>query len=956
MTRYLFLFVKGGNGSRGDADIKILGTVNAFATTLTTATTTQSSGPSTVPPEQTTINPSAISTLSRNVFYFGLNQFSVFNTQTFSFSSYVVEVSLYDSQVNNYTSLFCNVLPYELVCSFEVYQTTYLDRNIIVTLNSTVVTRTFPITMVYIDSISQVNDTFIIDGDGFDKLPLALCYLVIQAGFGNYSYGPVLISSTSMKVPIIDDYKNPMNGTLSFTMYSQIVYGQTLPPFIPFISSISPSPPLIKLDTVITLKGVFFFPNYLGSLVFNSNYMQEQTLDSYTLDPSTETIMYINGSLVSYYFFGVVSLAFRRNNQLFPFSNTASNSINLLIAKPVINDMYYNLNEDMLIVSGIFLNPTIYEITLNGLIFNTNNIVPNISTSTENTLYFKNPQLYYSSAFLICSNTSSNNYTQFKSQLIPTSVITNKIIKRSDKIIYLSGSFLLPNDTNNNPIYTINIINDILSIPCYNIKVLKYIGFKQLYNISCQVDNTLASLNKIQFKMVDTSVAPINFTFTFQPTTITSVSSTIYKKPGIVTIKGTSFCSVPTITIGGGSCSQGSLQLSTVGGNDIETITCNFQSDVGQSNSTLLVSIICDSLIVSSSESFIYIRDDPCPSSSTGICSGLTNGKCNEESRQCECNSGYSGFSCSNKIDVVVSPPIPQINQTKTIIETGVQFEIGIIQIREIQSFNDNKVVKSINLRNEKWNLITKSTATSNDIVVYTYGLIVNNNKTIINVQIMINSRNETLYDFLGDTFTLLPNSVKYQVEIIEWDFGASLNSIQVLFESKIINDKCVGIKDQELSKNIQMNGQSIRTIEMKSITGDILVGTFSNRLQIDDRVVVSSIEILSENDLLSSNISTLNNQSVIQAITINYFKTKAIIDPNFGVLLSNDPTTPTTNDGCNSSSSLPSSNKFATWKIAVIVVCSVVGVSLIIISTSIIYKKIRNKSVILNIRLKLAK
>ncbi|KAM9960933.1 hypothetical protein ACTFIW_010093 [Dictyostelium discoideum] len=961
---FLFLFFiktgnsknnNGGSGSRGDDEtMTLLGIEDAVASGI--PTTTRTSGPVTVPPE-VTLNPNVISTLSRFVFSFDIkNYFQVFSDKSLKFTDYMLAVSVQDPQTNNVQPLLCSPLEYEATCLLDIGKTVNLDRNIIVTLNSTIAIHTFPISMFNVDSIIQVRDTIVANGNGFDKLSLMFSYLVIQTNSGQYSYNPTLISSTILSIQIIDAYKNEMNGTVSFKYSDDIIYQETLV-FVPFISSVTPS--LVKLDTTITVTGVFFFQNTIGSLVFNGSYYNEQFLGLYSLDLSSESIMHINGTALSFYFQGDASFAFKRNQESLPFSDTRSNLVNIKIVQPKIIDISYDISQDLLNVRGNFLDPAVYEISLNGLIFNTDSILPDPSLSTKTNLYFKNPQLYYNSAYLVCLNTSSAGYSQFKRQLIPKLVILDKFVKRGDRTIYLSGSYLLPNDRGNNPIYSINISSsgssNSNSIQCYNIKVLKYLSFQQLYNISCQVDNSLENANIIQFNMADASVPPTTFSFSYQPPTITSVSSTIYKKPGVVTIKGSSLCPQPTITIGDDSCSQPILSV----GNDYDSLTCNFQSNAGLSNSTLLVSIICDTIQNTSSQSFVYIRDDPCPSSSAGVCSGPTNGKCNEDQRQCECNTGYSGFSCSNKVDTQVKPPIPIINDTKTVIETGietgVQFEIGIIQIREIQSFNNDKVVKYINLKNEKWNLITKSTDL-NDIVIYTYGLIVNNNKTKINVQIMINSGNSTSYDFLGDTFILLPNSVKYQVEIIEWDFGATLNSLQVLFESKITtnnnNNNCDN-DNQEISKNILMNGQSIRTIEMKSINGDILVGTFSNRLKIDERVVVSSIEILSQDSLLSSNISTTQNQSVIQAITINYFKTNAIIDPNFGVLLSNDQNTPSPNV-CNENTN--SSNKFASWKIAVIVVCSVVGISLIVVSTSITYRKIRNKSLILEIRLKLSK
>ncbi|KAK5576098.1 hypothetical protein RB653_007236 [Dictyostelium firmibasis] len=948
--------IKNSDGGNGDK-----GTFFGFANLTTT--TEHSSGPVTAPTDPTispqpTLNPNSVPSLSRNVFYFGKSSFSVFNDKSFKFTSYSTKVSLYNPEENNLTSLLCATLDYELLCGLDVSYTTNLDRNITVTVNTTMLIKTFPITMFYINSLAQRNDTIEIDGVGFDKINMQLLSFLVYVGSssssGRFYNNITFISPTVMVVPMISiTYKNSMNGDFSVTAYSDIVFNQTITTLTPFIRDIKPST-LVNTNSIITLYGTFFFRPTVASLVFNASYIGQSSLHSFALDASDEDIIYINGSTLSYNFSGEITMVFKLDTVTPPFSDHSSNSLILSMAFPKINDMFYNLADDTLTVYGVFLNPKKFNITFYGPIFNVDSILPNTSSSNVELLVFNNPQLYFNSGYLICSNSTSINYNQIKLQLIPTLVKTDKPVNRGDRIIYLSGSFLLPNDRNGNSIYSIKIINTPTygskSIPCYNIKVLKYLGLKQLYNISCQVDDSLPFASNIQFILNDTtiSISPLNFSFAYQIASIYSVSSTIYTVPGVVTIKGFSFCTLPNITIGGGTCTQPSL---TVGNNEMDMLTCNFSSNVGESNSTLSVSIVCDNYNTSS-ESFIYIRDDPCPSSSTGVCSGSTNGKCNELLRQCECNLGYSGFSCSNKIDVQVKPPIPIINATTAVIETGVQFEIGIIQIREVQSLNKNKVVNFIDLKKEKWDLITKTTDTK-DIVIYTYGLILNNsnNKTQINVQIMINSGNETQYDFLGDVFTILPNSVKYQVEIIGWDFSAKLNSIQVLFESKIKSDDCID-ENQELSRNIQMSGQSIRTIEMKSKTGEILVGTFSNRLQLDDRVVVSTIEILSQQDLLSSNISTLNNQSIIQAITINYFSKNAIIDPNFGVLLSNDPTS-TTNNGCNNSSS---PNKFQTWKIAVIVVCSVVGLSLIVVSTSAIYKKIKNKSLILDIRLKLAK
>ncbi|KAF2071676.1 hypothetical protein CYY_007009 [Polysphondylium violaceum] len=399
---------------------------------------------------------------------------------------------------------------------------------------------------------------------------------------------------------------------------------------------------------------------------------------------------------------------------------------------------------------------------------------------------------------------------------------------------------------------------------------------------------------------------------------ISSSSSTKYGVPGVVTITGNNFINDQLLVkIGGSECTD------ALASSDSKQLTCNFKSDIQVSNFNTLLDVFVSikSLFNATKPVFLYIKSDKsCPAGSNGqVCSG--HGTCNQQFT-CDCNKGWESSDCSipnNGGGTVIPDPNVNPNDTSSTINTpgGTKFDVGITLIQEIDK--NNNVLQSYNITSIKWNNITKQ----DNQHIYTTTL--QNNQSTLNVKLSINNLDENVYfNFAGDVIPILPKSIKYQVELQNYTFSSSLNTMQFIFKSGIIQQggECVYESDTNTQPT---SGYSIRSI-LVMLNGETLVGTFSDRIVLDDRPSYNQVNKLTDTQINQYN---LNSQSIYVAITTTSFKSDIVVDPNFGVLITNKP------DNENKCK-----KKFAPWKIAVIVVCSVAAVGLVVVTVMLMKKK----------------
>jgi len=406
---------------------------------------------------------------------------------------------------------------------------------------------------------------------------------------------------------------------------------------------------------------------------------------------------------------------------------------------------------------------------------------------------------------------------------------------------------------------------------------------------------------------------------------ITSSTSTKQNVEGLVTITGSNFFNDNLqVNIGGSICTN------AIATQDTKQIVCSFKSDVTVPNINTPLDVFVSSvhsIFNSTQPVFIYTKPDKtCPIGINGqVCSG--HGACNQQFT-CDCDKGWESSLCTirsipeDNNGGIITIPEPSVNENDTsssiITPSGTMFDVGIVLINEIDINNNNNIVQSFNVSNIKWNNITKD----NNKYIYTTTLD-NNDKSLLIVQLTINNLDERVYyNFAGDIIPILPKSIKYQIELQNYTFSSSLNTMQFIFKSGIIKEGGDCVYDQSTDTETT-TGDTIRTVQM-TLNGETLIGTFSDRIILDSRPSYNQVNKLTNDQITKYN---LNTQSLYISITTTSFKKTVIVDPNFGVLVSSNPE----QDKCNTS-------KFPAWKIAVIAVCSAIGVALV--TTIILLKK----------------
>ncbi|KAM9978462.1 hypothetical protein ACTFIY_012220 [Dictyostelium cf. discoideum] len=787
------------------------------------------------------------------------------------------------------------------------------------------INQNFSITFVNVGDFYQDRTLFIIEGTLFDQLEDSKIFI----SNGSTHLKTVNVEPSKISVSLID-LPSYSTGTFVFYYDNSIIDSLYYLPkrFTPYISSISPF--FVNSNEDILIKGVFFDE---GSIFYINSANQQSSLVPYEINgPSTAIIK--GESLKSIGISGEATIFYNSSTL------GVSNKINVVFTLPTISRASYDFNLQQLFIFGNFLASYGLNTTLdiNGCAITNIPLLPNFQNSTL--LIFNNPTLIFDYCVFKCSNSYSFPYLI---NVDPVLIKIDKTIERKGGNIHFSGNFLTEYNLKGGKIYDISIEsqNKSFNYPCKDIKQIQYIG-NQNYLMSCFIDQYFDF--QFNLKLNGTLITESLLSVSYQPITINSISSTFYGAPDKVTIVGNSFCTQPNITIGGSNCLNPVTKISL--NNQYDQIVCDFKSDIQGINITHTVTIICEQINSYSFDAFLYKLPIPCPTGGSLNKECFGNGICNENSRTCTCNKGFAGFDCSITQSNPSTPPIPKVNDTITIIETsGNKFDIGIVQIREI-SFN-NIVEKTFNLTNLKWNLQDQQSEFQ-----FIYNTSINtdsknstNIETIIKVQISINNNSieSQQYDFLGDIITILPNSVKYQIEIQNWSFNNNLNSIQIIILSQS-NSKS-NCNDNSGTTNIFKYGEdSIRTLELTLSNGQTLVGTFSNRMKVDDRVIRTKIEILSNDKLNGIPLVNRASDNIVSVLTINNFKKNVIIDPSFGLLISNDINT---NDSC---------NDFPKWKIAVIVVCGAVGLSILFIVSFFLYKNFKTSLIILEIRSKLKK
>ncbi|KAM9994598.1 hypothetical protein ACTFIZ_007766 [Dictyostelium cf. discoideum] len=357
------------------------------------------------------------------------------------------------------------------------------------------------------------------------------------------------------------------------------------------------------------------------------------------------------------------------------------------------------------------------------------------------------------------------------------------------------------------------------------------------------------------------------------------------------------------------------------------------------------INVTQNSIIWFTNNAYEYIN----PVKQCSIPNCNNHGTCNQNTGKCECRKPYSGYDClaidqsnpgsttstsATTSPSTTQPPIiipeskPVINITSGSAEIKNEQTNYKILLKSIVELDfSNNVVFEYQL-DGKWSL---SASKNGDSVLTNFTQTINNSTKITSsIEDLSSDKNFT---FAGIDFNVKSGSVKVSVEILNWSFLNSLNILQLRMESLVSNDddenninKC-NLENDETNLSSDRNplqfNSNLNNVKIER-NAKILYGRFLDRALSDGRPTFITNQIVSN----SSN-------SLIVGINLPHCTSSCVIDPDFSVLVSSDFKSA---DSCSPNSN--DSNK--KWVLPVSIVVSVVGASLIVIISVMIYRKNR--------------
>ncbi|EGC29577.1 hypothetical protein DICPUDRAFT_42680, partial [Dictyostelium purpureum] len=287
------------------------------------------------------------------------------------------------------------------------------------------------------------------------------------------------------------------------------------------------------------------------------------------------------------------------------------------------------------------------------------------------------------------------------------------------------------------------------------------------------------------------------------------------------------------------------------------------------------------------------------------VCGGKDHGYCNGNTG-CVCYSPWIGNDCLSKI-VYVDPPKTNITGPSTEIpvisdnensnnQQGIFYSsfVSLASLREID-YQDNIVY---NYTFKEWVFTEIDTLTSK----YQTNITIGENQVRVTA-VLKWFVNETQIEFANQNLTMNPSSIKYTVEIENYPFASQLNQLQLIMYAALLSNKSKDIcSTKEFGETSSGDNSNYLNIQVNDHS---LYGRFIKRCIVDDDILKTAY-----NQLLDSSLNKIvdgsNQVQTFIGITIPWFNSRVVIDPDFSVLINSFSASPShPNSICSSSNSL---------------------------------------------------
>ncbi|KAN0042456.1 hypothetical protein ACTFIV_005021 [Dictyostelium citrinum] len=322
-------------------------------------------------------------------------------------------------------------------------------------------------------------------------------------------------------------------------------------------------------------------------------------------------------------------------------------------------------------------------------------------------------------------------------------------------------------------------------------------------------------------------------------------------------------------------------------------------------------------------------------------CGGSNQGICKEGG--CVCYPPFIGLTCTSQIIIVPQPstnstnpsteiPIPPTDNSQDsedISKAIFKSLISLVSLRELNFKGEETKLYTF----DKWIF----TPLNNNKHLYETSINSNSN-TITNISATLEWFNKsTTVEFANQQLQMNPSSIKYTIEINEYPFSQSLNTLQLVMSASLISSETDDICSSKEFGNTT-NGDDSNFLKIQ-VDNHSVYGRFIKRAIIDSKV--QSIE----NVLLDSTmkpISTSHSTQSYIGITIPQYSKQVIIDPDFSIIIDQRAAS------SNSENSICSNNSSSLTKgqIAGIIIGGVAFLAVIIVCTIYYFHKTKKNRV----------
>ncbi|EGC31369.1 hypothetical protein DICPUDRAFT_82750 [Dictyostelium purpureum] len=318
---------------------------------------------------------------------------------------------------------------------------------------------------------------------------------------------------------------------------------------------------------------------------------------------------------------------------------------------------------------------------------------------------------------------------------------------------------------------------------------------------------------------------------------------------------------------------------------------------------------------------FQYIKDYDQSNECTSACN-LNNGKC--VNGKCECYTGFKSFDCNSLNDTNIGggnlvESKPSIDGGSGIIQNGAaQYNILVVSLVEVD-IGGKHIIKH-NLENN-WKLNNK--LSNGSFYYFEQQLTDSDTKISTTLEIITNDK---VIEFANIKFPIEKNSIKVYVNISNYQYKSTLNTLQLHYKSITSkledssecnqNSKEINIKTNDIENSQEkgsINHQSYVTIENQN---KLLYGRFIDRVISNGRPTFATTSIIEK-----------DSKSITISMNLPHCN-ECLIDPDFSVLIS-----PNFVDSCNN-------NSKNNYIIPVAVAIPVAGVSAISAASIFFYKR----------------